>query len=46
MKILSAIAEAKVIRKILACYGQPVDPPRILPARSPPGSDLYEIVYD
>jgi len=46
MKILSAIAEAKVIRKILACYGQPVDPPRILPARSPPGSDLDEIVYD
>ena len=46
MKILSAIAEAKLIRKILACYGHPVDPPRSLAARSPPGPDLYEIVYD
>lgn len=36
MKIIAFIDEGEAIREILTCLGEPVDPPRIAPARGPP----------
>jgi hypothetical protein len=36
MKIIAFIDEGETIREILAHLGEPVDPPRIAPARGPP----------
>jgi hypothetical protein len=36
MKIIAFIDEGEVIREILTHLGEPVDPPRITPARGPP----------
>ena len=36
MRIIAFIDEGEAIREILTCLGEPVDPPRIAPARGPP----------
>jgi hypothetical protein len=36
MKIIAFIDEGDAIQEVLAHLGEPVDPPRIAPARAPP----------
>ena len=38
-KLLAAILEADVIRKVLAHLGLATEPPPVAPARPPPGHD-------
>ena len=40
MKIIAFILEPPVIERILTHIDEPVEPPRILPARGPPQAEL------
>jgi len=42
MKIIAAIEEPAVIKKILSHLGLPTKPPEPWPARGPPGPDHFE----
>jgi hypothetical protein len=43
MKIIAAIEDPKVIKKILNHMGLPSTAPRLAPARGPPVTDQYDI---
>jgi hypothetical protein len=40
MRIIAFILERPVIERILTYVGEPVEPPAILPARSPPQEEI------
>jgi len=40
MKIIAFILDPQVIERILSHIGEPVEPPRILPARGPPQAEM------
>lgn len=42
MKIIAFIDEGEAIREILTHLGEPVDPPRLTPARGPPLREAAE----
>ena len=46
MKIIAFITEAVVIREILGHLGEPISPPRLLPARGPPLWEMLSVEPD
>jgi hypothetical protein len=42
MKIIAFITEGTAIREILGHLGEPTSPPRLMPARGPPPSEMQD----